>query len=138
MKLKERPAKVQKLDTRAIVDMKKLDQGTVVALLSNFTEATERLTRTLERFENLLVDNTVVQSKNADSTTRLRWAIERYEKKSRQEYDRKLSEERRRKMERLRRQSEKWGDMEWRLTDRRKKQFDSSSSIILIIVNVNI
>ena len=67
-------------DTRTVVDIEKINQGTVVACLSRLVEATERNARTLESIENLLVDNTVVTSKNADSTTRLRWAIERYEK----------------------------------------------------------
>ena len=87
-------------DTRTVVDMEKINQGTVVACLSRPVDATEQNTRTLERIENLLVDNTVVTSKNVDSTTRIRWAIERYEKneKEREEarivHDRKVSEER--------------------------------------------
>ena len=97
-------AKIQKMgviaDTRTVVDMEKINQGTVVACLSRLVDATEQNTRTLERIENLLVDNTVVTSENVDSTTRIRWAIERYEKneKEREEarivHDRKVSEER--------------------------------------------
>ena len=74
-------AKVRKtdenVDKRTVVDMDKVNQETVVACLSRLIEVTERHNRTLERIESLLVDNTVVMSKNAGSTTRLRWAIER-------------------------------------------------------------
>ena len=123
-------AKIQKMgvieDTRTVVDMEKINQGTVVACLSRLVEATERNTRTLERIENLLVDNTVITSKNADSTTRLRWAIGRYEKneKERQEarieHDRKVSEEKRYEMGRWRKQLERWTDAELRWKEDRK------------------
>ena len=77
---------VENEDKRTVVDMDMVNQGTVVACLSRLIDVTERHNRTLERIESLLVDNTVVMSKNADSTTRLMWAIERYEKNESFEY----------------------------------------------------
>ena len=111
-------AKVRKIDEsedkRTVVDMDKVNQGTVVACLSRLIEVTERHNRTLERIESLLV----VMSKNADSTTRLRWAIERYEKnetereESRIAYDKKVSEEMKYELGRWRRQHERWTESE--------------------------
>ena len=109
--------------------MDKVNQGTVVACLSRLIEVTERHNRTLERIESLLVDNTVVMSKNADSTTRLRWAIERYEKnetereESRIEYDKKVSEERKYELGRWRRQHERWTESERRRTDEQRERY---------------
>ena len=99
-------------DKRTVVDMDKVYQGTVIACLSRLVDATERHTRTLEGIESLLVDNTVVMSKNADTTTRLRWAIERYEKNETETeeswvaYDKKVSEERKYEMGRQRSEHE--------------------------------
>ena len=117
-------AKIQKIgvieDTRTVVDMEKINQGTVVACLSRLVEATERNTRTLERTENLLIDNTVVTSKIADPTTRLRWVMGRYEKNEKEreeariEHDRKVPEERRYEMGRWKKQLERWTDAERR------------------------
>ena len=128
-------AKVQRVDdSRTVIDMDKINQGTLVACLSRLVEATERNTRTLERIENLLVDNTVVTSKNADSTTRLRWAIDWYEKnetereESRIEYDRKVSEERRAEMGRWRKQAERWAETGRRQAEDKKDECDEKDS----------
>ena len=56
-------------DTRHVISIEKINQGTLATYFSKLIEATERNTKALERVEKLLVGNSVMISKNCGATT---------------------------------------------------------------------
>ena len=56
-------------DSRHVISIEKINQGTLATYFSKLIEATERNTRALERVKKLLVGNSVMISKNCGATT---------------------------------------------------------------------
>ena len=121
-------------DSRHVISIEKMNQGTLATYFSKLIEATERNTRALERVEKLLVDNSVMISKNCGATTSLRWAIERYERnedireEGRQAYDRRMDDERRRETERWRRDAEQRAESR-RKTEKKRREEEKADRL---------